>query len=107
MKVCEVCRLRKSGNLLVLLLPESPSVKYRPYLLRSLWVGGVLLLLFLVVLFVWLALSSLGDEGGAQAAKAITLALAICMGFDLVGMVVLLTLSELERTARHEPPDSE
>lgn len=82
-------------------------MKYRPYLLRSLWTGAVLLLLFLVVLFVWLALSSLGDTGGAKAAQAITLALAICLGFDLVGVVVLLALAELDRTAPSETPEDE
>ena len=66
-----------------------------------------MLLLFLVVLFVWLALSSLGDSGGAQAAKAITLALAICLGFDLVGLVVLLALAELDRSASDEQTDGE
>ncbi len=74
-------------------------MKYRPYLVRALWTGAGLLVLFLVVLFVWLALSSLGDSAGAEAAKAITLALAICLGFDVVGLVVLLALVELERTA--------
>jgi len=83
-------------------------VKYRPYLLRSLWTGAVLVVLFLVVLFVWLALSSLGDSAGAEAAKAITLALAICLGFDLLAIIVLLALAELERTAPpHGSGDSE
>ncbi|WP_145373791.1 hypothetical protein [Symmachiella dynata] len=105
MKVCKVCRLGKIGGCFIRPSPESQLVKYRPYLLRSLWVGAVLLLLFLVVLFVWLALSSLGDTGGAQAAKAITLSLAICLGFDLIGLIVLLTLAELERTKPNEPAD--
>ncbi|QDU41798.1 hypothetical protein Mal52_02520 [Symmachiella dynata] len=104
-KVCKVCRLGKIGGCFIRPSPESQLVKYRPYLLRSLWVGAVLLLLFLVVLFVWLALSSLGDTGGAQAAKAITLSLAICLGFDLIGLIVLLTLAELERTKPNEPAD--
>ena len=59
------------------------------------------------MLFVWLALGSLGDSGGAQAAKAMTLALAICLGFDMVGLVVLLALAELERTPTDQETNDE
>lgn len=76
----------------------------RPYLIRALWFGAVLVVLFLVMLFVWLALSSLGDANGAGAAKAITVALAICLGFDVIALVVLLSLAELDRS---KPTDGE
>lgn len=77
-------------------------MNFRRYILRSLWAGAVLLVLFLVTLFLWLMLSSLGDTGGAEAAKAMTLAMAICLGFDVVGIVVLLALAELERSPDQE-----
>ena len=81
-------------------------MKFRPYIVRLLWIGAILLVFFFISLFLWLALSSLGDSGGGQAAKAITLTLAICLGFDLVGLVVLLAFAELERTNDGAKPDS-
>lgn len=70
-------------------------MKYRPYIVKSLWAAGLLLIVLVAAGGVWGLLAVVGDESGAAGAKAIALVTLACSILNFIVLVVLLALTQL------------
>lgn len=70
-------------------------MRVRTYVVRGLQAGAFLLLGLVVAGSLWGLLAGLGDSAGAGVAKGVSLGLVICLGLDLVVLVVLVAVGQL------------
>lgn len=64
-------------------------------IVRSLWIGGALLMVLAVAGLLWLALFALGDRGGAAIMRGLVLLVFAVWSANFVALVVLLAVARL------------
>lgn len=80
-------------------MPVSPA-QLRAGLVRTLWIGGVLLAILAVVVLLWGWLAALGDQAAADAVRGIACVVAGLAGINVLALLVLLTLATLSSLDR-------
>ena len=76
------------------------SAQLRASLLRTLWIGGILLALLAITGLLWAWLSALGDQSGADAVRGIACVIIALTATDVLTLLVLLTLAILRMLER-------
>ena len=83
------------------------SAQLRTGLVRTLWIGGILLALLAVIALLWGWLAALGDQAGADAVRGIACVVGTLAGINTVTLLVLLTFATLRGLEQHPRENQE
>ena len=81
--------------------------RLRPYIVGTLWAGGLLLFVLLIAVVLWSVLGAVGDRAGADMARILALLVAVCWALDSWALLVLVALGLLSTGERMPPMDEE
>jgi hypothetical protein len=70
-------------------------MRYRPYLVGTVWASAGLLLVLLVAVALWCILGAVGDVAGARMARVLALLVGICWALDNWAILVLLAWQQI------------
>lgn len=79
-------------------------MRWRHYIVGSLWSGALLFVVLVVAGILWALLAAAGDPTGAAGAKGVALVAVVCGVLNFVVLVVLLALAQVSDT---QPADEE
>ncbi len=83
-------------------------MSFRRYIVWSLRAAAILVVVLFVSCALWWGLAALGDTAGAAGARGVALVAFACLFLDFTGLVVLLSLIQLQELDgnRREDDDS-